>query len=259
MNKPKILFYDIETAPLKAWVWGCGKQFVSYKQLDKNHAQYGIICIAYCWNDGKPAKVIDWGYEQQDTKSLIAKFDEIIKQADHTIGKNSNKFDSKMINAARMLNGLPGLPEWMMYRDDLEMQMRKYFRMPSQSLDYLSQQLGLGGKNDMVFQDWIDIVEKNSNGRKALKKMKDYNKKDTEDTRDLWNMLSEHFDTKFNMATFSDTKCCKHADCGSTNLRVYDKRLSGKTVYNLYRCRDCNRYAGRAPLSKVLQKEGKIG
>lgn len=260
INKPRILFYDIETSPLQAWIWQCGKQYVGHKQLIDGYDTWGIICVTYCWNDGKPAQVIDWGYEEQNTGRVVQEFDEIIKQADWTIGKNSARFDTKMINAARMLNGLPGLPDWTKYSDDLEIQMRRYFRLPSQSLDYISRQLGLGGKIKMEFQDWIDICERNAGGERALKKMVKYGKKDVVDTRTLWDKLSEHFDAKFNMSTFNGgALICKHSDCGSVNIRLNGTRLAGKTLYQHYWCTDCGRYAGKAPISSVKHTVGRIG
>ena len=49
-NKPKILYFDIETSPCVAYVWGCGKQFVGSKQLKKERK---IISIGYLFNDQK--------------------------------------------------------------------------------------------------------------------------------------------------------------------------------------------------------------
>lgn len=253
-SKPRILFFDIETAPLKAYVWSPGKQYVGFKQLDKDHCQFRIICITYCFNDGKPAQFIDWGYEAQDTKEVIRQFDEIIKDCDFFIGKNSDKFDVKMINGARALNGLPGNPSWSKYTDDLEKQMRKYFRLPSQSLDYISAQLGYGGKVKMELQDWIDIVEKNKNGCKSLAKMIKYGKKDVEDTRALWDKLSEHFDSKWDQNNYiynpDGIIRCKHSDCGSVNLRRNGHKYQGKSKYQEYKCLDCHRYAGRQIVDK---------
>lgn len=254
MTKPVILWYDIETSPLKAYVWGLGDQTVRHGQLDKSHSQYGIICVTYCFNDGKKAQAIDWGYEEQDTAKVVAEFDEIIKKADVIIGKNNKRFDNKMLNAARMFAGLPGMPDWVNKTDDLEQLMRRYFRLPSQSLDYISAQLGYGGKIKMEFQDWIDIVEKNENGRKALDKMLKYGKKDVEDTRALWNHLSEHFDTKFNMNTFNKThEGCKH--CGGVNLVKNGTRYSGGSRYAMYNCNDCMKYAGK----RVIRDNGAEG
>jgi hypothetical protein len=238
----------METSPLKAYIWGLGKQVVRHNQLMVGGCQYGIICITYCWNDNKPAKSIDWGYEQQDTAKVVAEFDEIIKQADHVIGKNNKRFDDKMLNAARMLNGLPGFPEWMQYTDDLEKQMRRYFRLPSQALDYISHQLGFGGKIKMEFQDWINIVEKNDNGLKSFNKMVKYGKKDIEDTRAVWNKISDHFEPRFNIATFNEAKgACKN--CGESNIRKNGTRVLGSIKYQLYYCNSCHKYAGRHSLS----------
>lgn len=250
MKPGKILFYDLESSPLKAWVWGCGKQVVRHAQLDRHHSRYGIICVTYCWNDGGPVQSIDWGYEEQDTRKVIQEFDEIIKQADMTIGKNSNRFDTKMINAARMFSGLPGLPEWTESKDDLEVQMRKYFRLPSQSLDYISGQLGLGGKIKMEFNDWVNIVEKNEDGRTSFDKMITYGKKDTEDTRTIWNLLSQHFDSKWNQGVFEGVKLmCKHADCGAERVRKAGTTMVGQTLYQRYRCSTCDRYAGKCVIA----------
>jgi len=232
-TKPAVLYYDIETKPLQAWLWSPGKQFVNHKQLVKQHSRYGIICVTYCWNDDRPAQCIDWGYEEQDTARVVREFDKVIRQADHIIGKNNKRFDDKMINAARMLEGLPPMPSWASTNDDLEQQMRRFFRLPSQSLDYISNQLGLGGKIKMEMQDWIDIVEKNSNGEKALAKMIKYGKKDVVDTRSLWYRLEKYIEPKFN----EHLGGCE--DCGSFNRKKSGFAYSAAGKRQRYTCKDC--------------------
>jgi len=254
MPKPRILFYDIETTPLKAYVWGLGKQVVRHNQLDNMFKNWGIICITYCWNDNKKAECIDWGYEEQDTSKVVYEFGKIIAQADHVIGKNNKRFDDKMLNAARMLHDMEGFPQWMKYTDDLEKQMRKYFRLPSYSLDFISGHFGLGGKIKMEFQDWIDIVEKTPNGLKAFNKMLKYGKKDVEDTRTLWNKISKHFEPRFNVARFFDRPmACKQ--CGSCKIHINKThRVEGNVKYKEYKCNECLRYAGRMNYNTVQGK-----
>ncbi len=291
MKKPKILIYDIETPLNQAYLFGCGDQTVRHTQLIPGYSSWGILCITYCWNDGSPVKCIKWT-PKGGVKAIVKEFDKLIKKADHTIGKNSDRFDTKMINAQRMLAGLPGLPDWTKYTDDLERQMRRYFRLPSQSLDYISNQLGLGGKIKMEFSDWVNIsmwmewcvLEELSDntksaiqtltqvmlhrykltpneicerGEEAFNKMCIYGMKDTEDTRTLWNKLSEHFDPKFNMATYyGHTIACKF--CGKQNMKKTGFVYAAQTTYQRYYCKDCQRYGGRCPISKVLKTEGKI-
>ncbi len=246
-----ILFFDIETTPLLGWLWRCGEQHVRHSQLKAPYDKYRIITIGYCWNDGLPAKTINWGWHKQDTASVIEKFDKIIKQADIAIGKNSDRFDVKHINTQRFLAGLPALPEWATRTDDVEKQLRKHFIFPSYGLDYVSSQLGLGGKRKMEMQDWTDIVEKKD--KKKLAKMDDYCAKDVEDTRALWNMIKAHVTPKFNMATFLDDQVCKN--CGSSSIVKDGTTYSGRTRYQKFRCNSHGGYAGRA----TFKKDGSYG
>lgn len=284
-KKANILFYDIESLPLQAYIWGCGENHIRHQQLLPNKNMWELICITYCWNNG-PVQIIKWTSEG-GTEQMMKEFDLLLEKADHTIGKNSDRFDVKMLNAHRMLQGLPGNPSWSKYTDDLEKQMRRYFRLPSQSLDYISAQLGFGGKVKMEFQDWIDIdrymdVQKLVQhkalneisvnavctaqykttldvilkvGKKAMDKMCFYGKKDTRDTRALWHKLKQHFEPKLNMATLQNSKpeiACRH--CNSINLICYGTRPSGKTLWQTYQCKDCGSYAGRTPI-KMLSKK----
>ncbi len=252
VEKPKILFYDIETSPLLAYVWRLGEQVVGHYQLAKQGRAYGIICVSYAWDDGRPAKTIDWGYKAQDTAKVILEFDKVIKQADVAIGKNSDRFDIKHLATQRMLNGLPPLPEWVGRTDDLEKQMRKHFTFPSYSLDYLSKEVGLGGKMKMEFEDWVSIVERTS--KASFEKMKLYNRKDVLDTRTLWNKLQPYITPKFNQATFyGDFRC---TNCGSQDLKKDGIRHTGKTSYQVFFCKGHNGYAGRMVIPSTEKRIG---
>ncbi len=262
-KEPKILFYDIETTLLKAWVWRCGKQVIRHDQLLDEANMWNMICITYCWNDGKPAKALTWepdreaGDEGNRTcKYMIADFDKLVAQADAVIGKNSDRFDVKHINTHRMLNLDYGVPEWVTHTDDLEKQMRRYFALPSFSLDYFSKLLGLGGKKKMEFQDWIDIAEnKPAKYLKAFKKMVTYGKKDVVDTRSIWNYCSKHFRPKFNAATFYGEGCC--TNCGSTNIRKNGTRYAGQTRKQQWWCKDHNGFAGYTTIAYKYNDQSK--
>jgi hypothetical protein len=276
-KQPQILFFDIETLPLKSFIWQPGTQYVGHKNLCPSHAMWGLICIQYAINDG-PVKVLRYD-KHGGTEGMIKAFDKLVKESDIVLGKNSDRFDIKMLNAMRALLDIPPIVGWEKYTEDLEKQMRRYFRLPSQSLDYISKQLGVGGKVSMQMSDWVDIsnmkeledlkaegvdthalkiVSKHlfkdtatnisKAGKVALNKMCHYGAKDTEDTRILWNYLKAHFDPKFNMAKFLEEKHgCKH--CGSTDTKKNGTRVAGKTRFQEFFCNSCGMYAGRAPIS----------
>lgn len=246
-KEPRIMWYDLETSPLKAWIWSLGKQVVRHDQLDSKHNNFDVICVTYCFNDGKPAKVLGWGYEQQNSKKMIKEFIKIAKTADIIIGKNNVRFDDRRVNTLAFIHGLEGISEIIGKTDDLEKQMRKFFTFPTTRLDYISDILGLGGKIKMKFDDWINIVEKDKkNGLKAYNKMLKYGLKDVEDTRAIWNKMSKYFKPKINMSVFNSDHVC--TNCGSKNIKANGTRIQGRTVYQQFFCNDHGGYAGRKTL-----------
>lgn len=279
----KTLLFDIETLPVHARIWRPGDQVVRHGQLMPGRDHTEIICIQYCINDG-PVVVLTRDLDNiKDQLSMIEEFDAIIRDSDIVIGKNSDRFDNKHLNTIRMLeNGKP-MPDWIRYTDDLEKQMRKYFNLPSNSLDYISYKLGFGGKNTMIFSVWVDIdnyfrlltIEQDSRsykidkkfmdglchtlfradkatiiakGEKALRKMYKYGKKDTEDTRKVWNYCKNHFEPK--NSPYKGGHVCLR--CGSAKV-IPDRELANGIV--TFYCKNHKGYAGRA---RVL-KDGSYG
>lgn len=243
-NKPKILFYDIETTPLQAWLWRPGKQVVNSSQLVEGMDTYDVICICYEWLDSNDRGKLAWNYRTQDSKKMVTDFTAICDTADIIIGKNNKRFDDKHMNTLRLKHGLAGRPDLLLKVDDLETQMRRHFYLPSYKLDYFSQVLGFGGKDKMFFQDWIDIMDQTENGDKAFKKMIRYCSKDVHDTKLIWKHCERHIQPKLNRSALLCKLVCKV--CGSRRLRKNGYYTSAAGVrYTQYFCNDHNGYAGK--------------
>ena len=251
-DKPKILFYDIETTPLKAYVWRTGKQVLRHGQLIPGADSYDVICICYEWLHSKEKGILGWGYKQQNSKKMIKEFTKVCHEADIIIGKNNKRFDDKHMNTMRLNHGLDGRPDLLAKVDDLETQMRKHFYLPSYGLDYFSAKLGFGGKDKMCFQDWIDIVEKTKNGEKAYKKMLKYCSKDVHDTKLIWKHCERHMNPKYNYSTAMQKMVCKV--CGSYKLRKngYYTATTGIKYMQFY-CNNHKGYAGKLALNAKKQ------
>lgn len=247
-KKPKILFYDIETSPLKAWIWQTGKQHVGQNQLAEGHDRYDIITLCYEWNDSPFKGQLDWG-TKKNSRKMVEKFTALCDQADIIIGKNNKRFDDKHLNTLRMLHGLPGRADLLSKVDDLESQLRKHFYLPSFSLDHISKTLGFKGKDSMCFQDWIDIMEGTPEvAAKSLKKMKKYCSKDVSDTKKIWNYCQSHFSPKLNMSAFNGDMSCIH--CGSHDVIKNGTKWKGKTLHQRYQCNSCHSHAGNHPMNR---------
>lgn len=286
---PRILIYDIETTPLKGWLWRCGDITMRHAQLDVAYNEYGIICIAYKWlGDNKTHILSD--------ENMIVEFDKVVKQAEVTLGKNSDRFDVKHINTQRLMQNLPPCPEWMDTTDDLEKQLRKYFVFPSMSLDYISNLFGQGGKVKMEFQDWIDIANYNQfdriqqvlhpilgvfsrisilkeaiakilykdshvnivkKGLKAFKKMLYYNKKDVDDTEAALIRVLPHIKLKYNHSVRKECRCC--ITCGSTQITADKVIHKGKTRYQQFHCEGHGGYAGKCTFTYSASRNKRFG
>lgn len=264
----KLLIYDIETSPIKAWIWRPGDQIVRHDQLDVQYSMYEILTLAYKWHGEKEVHILTG-------ENILRDFDKLVKQSDATIGKNSDNFDVKHINTQRMLQDLPPLPQWINQAEDLEKQLRRYFAFPSQSLDYIAKLLGTGGKIKMERQDWIDIMNMRvmerfrslnhtktilndistelfkSNyvtvmhlGAIAFAKMCKYNKKDVLDTEFILNKVLPHVKLRKNANVLSGGDGC--ITCGSKRLLKGKVVTAGKTKYQEFECLEHEGYAGRA-------------
>ena len=271
-----ILVYDIETGLLNADLFRLGEQRIRHEQLTPAHQENTIICITAKWY-GKSKIYVFQG------EDAVEQFDLLARQADVCLGKNSDNFDVKHINTARMMQGLKPYPEWMDSTDDLQKQFRKNFALPSQSLDYISKIFGTGGKEKMDFSDWQDI--KNyfnlkkfedydlstksdgfildaycyinfhktypktvKDGKKALKKMLHYNKKDVLDTEAALKKALPYIKLKYNAATKNTGRGCIKCSGSGTQLIKTKILIKGKTQYQQFDCLNCNSYGGKAKI-----------
>ena len=279
----RLLIYDIEThLALRARIWRLGENVIRHTQLDKAFSTNEIICIQYKWYGDKTTHVLSG-------TDMIEKFDALVKQSDATIGKNNHRFDVKHINTQRMMQKLPAYPEWTDTSDDLEKQLRKYFDFPSQSLDYVSELLGYGGKIKMDWQQWVEIGDRKhllkykdsklfspkqlefisqteckksyksviKDGLKSLHKMFFYGKKDVRDTEKVLQRVLPYIKLKHNA---SEGEGC--TVCGSQDIYPTKKVVIGKTRYKQFHCNKHEGYAGKRPYVSVgghVKYTGKMG
>lgn len=277
----RTLVYDIETLPLTGRFFGLGKQVVRHGQLLGGSNMTQIICIQYKWVGDKNTKVLTWNpSKDKDSSRIIDEFGKLVEKADVVIGKNNKRFDDKHINAHRMINGQEPMPWWRLISDDLEQQMRRYFNFPSQSLDYISDLMGLGGKDKTEFRDWVNIDEyfkvltcrregmseaditvmcrvmykkKKTdiirNGKASLKVMTEYGKKDVDDTEAIYLRVLPYCTFKHRKG--EDLDYCEHCEKITDNKPERNaKQLICGTWRQRWRCAECRRYKGVSTIKK---------
>lgn len=165
----RLLHIDIETAPNKAYVWGLWNQNVGINQI----VEPGYtLCWAAKWH-GKKEVMFD-SVQESGAKAMIKRVHALLNEADVVCHYNGQKFDVPTLQGEFLQSDLP--PPDPFKQLDLLRTARKEFRFPSNKLDYISQQLGIGSKvSHKGMELWRDCMD---GCPKAWRVMKRYNVQD---------------------------------------------------------------------------------
>lgn len=245
MSKPRILYFDIETSLMEVYTFYIGnKVSISPGQIKTNSK---IICIAYKWSDEKDVKVLKWDKNQDDSK-MLERFNKIAKEADFLCAHNGQGFDVKEIRGAIALRGLA--TSWCETPViDTLTDCRRMFRFKSNRLDAIARSLGIGHKDPMVLQDWIDV---NNGSRKALQKMLKYCKKDVILLEKVHKRLEEYVVPQGKNLMKSSKTLGSCTECKSPNLVKYGTYTYGGNKLQKYLCKDCSKV--NMPEKTIKQK-----
>jgi hypothetical protein len=157
-REASILYLDVEVSLSQVYNYGL-RVPSGYISPDNLVNEYYIICWAasYVGRDDlwhgcvTPAQARAW-----DDGKILVKLNRLMHSADVLAGHNIDRFDLPKLNTRFLLNGLePVIGKKTL--DTLKIARAK-FRFESNRLDYISQRLGFGAKDDITSDDWRAIV-----------------------------------------------------------------------------------------------------
>lgn len=172
--KARILFYDIETAPIVGTVWQKYEADVIWSIQD-----WYMLCFAYKWLGERKTHVVaqpDFkGYKAGSPNDfkVIKELHRLFNEADIIVAHNGDRFDLRKSNARFIMNNLP--PAAPALRVDTLKIARKYFAFTSNKLDDLGTYLGVGQKLHTDKTLWQRCM---AGDMAAWRKMKRYNAQD---------------------------------------------------------------------------------
>ncbi len=259
--QPKILVFDVETAPITAYVWGLFDQNIGLNQIKDD---WHMLSWAAKWLGDPPSKIIYMDNSKakdiRDDKALVAGFAKLLNQADVIITQNGDKFDMKKLRARAIINGLP--PFRPCKSTDLYKES-KMFAFTSHKLEYMAEKLNhkykkLRHKNYPGFSLWSAIL---AGDKQAWRDMQTYNKYDVLVTDELYTKMFAWIKTP-DVSIYKDGAAVE-CRCGSDKLesRGYSYTTAGK--YQRYQCRACHKWLKSSvnllslEKRKSLMKEGK--
>lgn len=232
----KVLVLDIETAPLKAYVWSIWNVNIGTHQI-----QSDWFCLTWAakWlfeDKVYSAKLKPKEVAEQNDKRIIQGIWSLINEADIVIAHNGEKFDLPKLNSRFIINGLnPPLPYQQI---DTLKHIRRQFGFTSNKLDYVNKLLNLERKKDTNFELWERCMNGNAD---ALSEMEAYNVQDVRILEETYLQIRAWIKPHPNMGLFIlDETQHRCPNCGSDKMIEHGKKYNTTAnIYTLMRCDNC--------------------
>jgi len=242
-RKPRILFYDIETAPLVSYTWGIWEvDVIEVKE------EWYMLTFAYKWLGEKKTHVVSlpqFGLYKKDPKNdreLVKKLWSLFDEADVIVAHNGLSFDNKKSNARFIQHNLP--PPNPYKTIDTKLVAKRYFKFDSNKLDHLGQYFNLGRKmKHEGFSLWLGCM---SGDKKAWNKMCLYNIQDVVLLEKIYLKMLPYMDNHPNTGLYLGEK---HAcpNCGSHMLQKRGVSHTRTSTSQRFQCNLCHAWS-QSPL-----------
>jgi DNA polymerase III epsilon subunit-like protein/ribosomal protein L37AE/L43A len=242
---PKILIFDIETAPMQAFVWKRYKENIS---LDQTISESYMLCWSAKWLYeeevmGDCLTAVEAGSE--DDYRIVKSLYDLINQADIIVAYNGKNFDIPYMNQRFLFYDFP--PYAPVQVVDPYETAKMVFRFSSNKMDNVATQLGLQNKIKTDFDLWKGCIY---GEEECLNEMLEYNKQDVVVLEEIYCKILPWIKNHPNISNYFDDKhrCTR---CGSEDIKKLNRYFytpSGK--YELYRCKKCGSiFRGRKNLN----------
>lgn len=245
-NKPKVLFYDLETSMIKGYFWGLWQQNISIGAIVDD---WYTICYSAKWMNTDV--MIHDSVHHHDPLSVCVDFKnnehyiikslwKLIDEADIIIAYNGKRFDRKKMNAKFLEYGLPEPSPYKVI--DPMLIVKGKFALTSNKMDFVAKYVSDNeeGKLKTGLQLWIDCM---NNDIKALDRMLVYCDEDIEVLIRVY-MAVRHWDSNApNMALYYDDDEIRCNGCGSSDLTVIEGKSHNTNLskFSIVRCNNCSK------------------
>jgi len=230
---PKMLIFDIETAPIMAYTYGLWNQNISTGYILKD---WYVLSFAAKWAGEKKVYYFDVRNNGEDDKEVCREAWKLLDQADILIGHNSDKFDIKKLNTRFLFHDMPPVGKKKTI-DTLKI-AKKYFKITSNKLDYIASFLGLEGKKvSKKFSQqemWKECCKGN---HEAFKENEKYNIQDIVVTENVFNKLKT-WDESINIQAYTQRVACI---CGNESFKKEGFSYTKTGAFQRYRCTKCKK------------------
>lgn len=231
---PRVLFFDIETAPITGYTWGTYEQSVIKILQD-----WFVLSYAAKFKDDDRFFYLDQRYSTpiDDDLQLLCGIHHLLSETDILVGHNSMRFDTRKLNARFIKHGLAPLNHFTQI-DTLKI-ARRHFAFTSNKLADLAKFLGCDIQKSTHakfpgFSMWDECLKSNP---AAFEEMESYNKTDVDVLIAVFNKLAP-WEPSINFQAFYQQPVCH---CGNKDFAKDGHRFSKQGKFQIYRCKECRK------------------
>lgn len=230
----KILFWDTETTPLITYSWSLWPNSIPIQQIIEPQK---TMCWGARWHAEKRVTVMS---EYRDGRSaMLTGIWDRLDEADAVVSWNGMGYDSKHIRREFLEAGMTPPSPWK--EIDLMKVARSQFKFPSNKLDYVAQDLGVGKKTPHAgFEMWKSCMGANGAEvqERAWRQMYRYQRQDVNLLVELYDYFLPWITNHPNRALIdSVADGCK--TCASTDIQKRGFHYSGAGKFQRYLCKTC--------------------
>lgn len=243
-NKLRCLVFDIETAPMLAYIWNLKDQYVDMNQIKSD---WYVLAWGAKWLGDPPSKII---YRDQrnakdieDDRAILKELWNLLNEADVVVSQNGEKFDAPKLNARFITHGM-NPPKPYRHIDTFKL-VKKVAAFTSNSLDYLTNKLckkykKLKHGKFPGLTLWKECLKGN---KKAWNEMELYNTHDVLSTEELY--LKIRAWAPESMATPFDSSKIE-VECRTCGIDGHMTRqgtsIKNKFRYQQWQCQVCGKW-----------------
>ena len=236
MSNPKILLFDIETAPSTSYIWGLWQEV---KSTDFIISDWYVMCWSAKWLGEKDMmssslpEFQEYKTDREYDKGILVKLHKLLDEADIVIAHNGKKFDCKKINTRFIRHGLRP-PSPFRVVDTLTI-AKKEFAFTSNRLDSLGQFLDVGRKvKTGGFELWKKCM---AGDKKAWDRMVRYCRGDVRLLERVYKKMLPYSTNHPKLDVFtSGVKCM---NCQSKNVHYRGYAATNSHKYRRFQCQKC--------------------
>lgn len=255
---PKVLIFDIETSPLKAYIWQHSVWKANVGE-DQVLSEWFMLCWSAKWLfDGRIMSDRLTGREAKDENDgrIVRSLWKLLDEADIVIAHNGDRFDVPNMNTRFIVNNLPPTSPYQTI--DTVSVARRQFGFTHNNLNALARVFGFKAKLDTNFDLWKRCVDGDEN---SLRRMEAYNRGDVELLEEVYMKIRPWIHSHPNLGLYTESNEPICTNCGSHNITKTDKFYYTQTgKYELYKC-SCGAYirVRTSALSKEKRKSLLVG